>query len=182
MIKRYLLEEGKQVDKDLRGLVRDYSLQLKNIHKQTGNKSAYEKELWSLMLQYQKGNLDIFNELKILYPEEEWKKQREIIFNKLSNNEQAARLYESEMLYDRLLQAVLDSPDLYTLRAYENKLKKLYPQELLSKYEAIVRDMASRTSDRKRYREIVPILRTMKKIPRRRTKSRGDCEGMAISL
>ncbi|GGP17103.1 hypothetical protein [Oceanobacillus neutriphilus] len=160
-----LLEEGKQVDKDLRGLVKDYSLQLKNIHKQTGNDQAYEKELWSLVLEYQKGDLDIYNELKELYSEEEWKEQREVIFSKLSNSGQVAKLYESEKLYDRLLQAVLDSPNLYTLQAYEKTLIKLYPQELLNKYEAIIQNMVRYSSDRKRYREIVSILRNLKKYP-----------------
>ena len=160
-----LLEEGKRVDRNLLGLVSDYSWQLKNIYKQIGNHQAYEKELWSLIREYDKGDIDIFNELKALYSEEEWEKQREIIFKEISPYQEIADLYESEKLYDRLLQVVLESPDIYTLQAYEKSLKKLYPQALLEKYEMIVRVMATQTSNRKKYREIVTILRKMRSYP-----------------
>lgn len=60
---------------------------------------------------------------------------------------------------------MLESPNLYMLQIYEKSLKKLYPQELLEKYEMVVRGMASHTSNRKRYREIVTILRMMEKYP-----------------
>jgi len=161
----HLLEEGKQVDRNYFGLVRHYSLQLKSIYKQTGNNQAYEKELWSLIREYSKGDMEIFNELKALYSEGEWEKQREIIFNDISPYSGVADLYESEKLYDRLLQVVLESPNLNTLQAYEKSLKKLYPQELLEKYEVAVRDMASHTTNRKRYREIVTLLRRMQEYP-----------------
>src|SRR5690625_2400603 len=100
----HLLEEGKQVDKNFPRLVYDYSLQLKNLYKQTEKNQAYKKELWSLALDYDIGNLDIFNELKILYSEEEWERQREVIFEKVSSHGGIEDLYESEKLYDRLLQ------------------------------------------------------------------------------
>lgn len=140
-------------------------MQLKNIYKQTGNNQAYKKELWSLILEYQQGDLDIFNELKALYSVEAWKKQREIIFKEISPYSGIADLYESEKLYDRLLQVVLESPNLYSLQAYEKSLKKLYPLELFNKYEEIVRGMATHTSNRKRYQEIVNILKRMQKYP-----------------
>jgi len=40
--------------------------------------------------------LDIFNELKALYSEEGWQKQREIIFKEISPYTGVADLYESE--------------------------------------------------------------------------------------
>lgn len=45
---------------------------------------------------------------------------------------------------------VLESPNLYTLQAYEKSLKKLYPQKLLEKLEMVVRGMASHTSNQKK--------------------------------
>ncbi|SDX98906.1 hypothetical protein SAMN05421736_10186 [Evansella caseinilytica] len=117
------------------------------------------------MLEYKAGDSDIFKELKSLYPEEQWEEKRETIFKKLPPYASVDKLYEFEKLYDRLLKRVLDSTGLYLLTEYETCLKKLYPQELLNKYETVVRDMASHTSDRKRYREIVAILRRMQKYP-----------------
>ncbi|HLS71061.1 MAG TPA: hypothetical protein VK027_05315 [Chitinophagaceae bacterium] len=169
----HLLEEGKQVDKDYRGLLNGYSLQLKNLYKQTENNQAYKKELWSLALDYAIGDLEVFNELKALYSEEEWKEQREVIFKAVSSYGGIADLYKSEKLYDRLLEVVLKSPNFYTLQTHEGTLKKHYPRELLNKYEEIVRDMATNTSNRKRYREIVRVLRSMQKYPHGKQKVEG---------
>lgn len=161
----YLLEEGKQVDKDFIGLVKDYSLQLKNLYRELGDKQSYKKELWSLALKYAIGDLDVFNELKALYSEGEWNQQREVIFKVVDFGRGLGEIYESEKLYDRLLEVVLKLSNLHTLQKYEGGLKKLYPQELLNKYEEIVHDMAAYTSNRKRYREIVNILRSMQEYP-----------------
>ncbi len=160
-----LLEEGKTLDKGLPGLVADYSLWLKDLYKQLGNRQNYEKELWSLILKYRIGDVTIYKELKSLYTEEEWKEKREIIFKKLPPYAEIDKLYKTEKLYDRLLKAVLDSPGLYKLTEYEKCLKNIYPKELLGKYETAVKDMASYTSDRQKYREIVYILRRMEKYP-----------------
>jgi hypothetical protein len=51
------LEEGKRLDKDSPGFVTGYSLQLKNLYEQLGSRQAYEKELWSLVLEYKAGNI-----------------------------------------------------------------------------------------------------------------------------
>jgi hypothetical protein len=166
----HVLEEGKKIDKDSAGIVADYSLQLKKLYKQRGNDQAYKKELWSLVLKYKAGDMTIFKELKSLYTEKEWEEKREIIFEKLHKYAGIDKLYEVEKLYDRLLKNVLDSPGLYKLTEYEKCLKKLYPQELLNKYETVVENMASHTSDRKRYREIVAILRRMRKYPQGKEK------------
>lgn len=145
-------------------------MQLKNIYKQTVNDQAYEKELWLLVLEYQKGDLDVFNELKALYSDEEWEKQREIIFKEISPYTDVADFYELEKLYDRLLQVMLESSNLYTLQAYEEGLIKLYRQELFKKYEVIVLNMATHTSNRKRHQEIVNILKEMQKYPKGKQK------------
>jgi hypothetical protein len=160
-----VLKEGKEIDKDLPGLVADYSLQLKNLYKQTGDNRAYEDELWSLVLKYRTGDVELFRELKSLYSQEEWVEKREIIFQKLPVNTRVDKLYEEEKLYDRLLKVVLDSLELYRLTEYEYCLQKLYPAELLMKYEKEVQGMIKRVSDRKRYQEIVSFLGRMKKYP-----------------
>ncbi len=51
------------------------------------------------------------------------------------------------------------------LMEYEEILKDIYPKELLKKYEYTVKDMATKTTSRTRYREIVSILRRMEKYP-----------------
>ena len=158
-----MLEEGKETDKTAAGLVADYSLQLKELYKRTGRAEDYENELWLLMLQYKAGDVAIYKELKTLYTEEEWSGKREKIFDKMPLYAAVDRLYKEDHLYDRLLKLVLDSNGLYKLMEYEECLKKLYPEELLTKYETVVNSMAVRTSDRKHYCELVAILKRMQK-------------------
>lgn len=166
------LEEGKVIDKDSRGLVADYSLQLKDLYKQLGNRQAYEKELRSLVLDYKAGDVHLFKELKSLYGEKEWQEQRELIFRNLPPYAGIDKLYEIEKLYDRLLEIVLNTSGLYKLTEYEKCLQTIYPKELLEKYETVLKNMAGRASDRKRYQEMVAILRRMQKYPEGKEKVR----------
>lgn len=158
-----ILEDGKNTVKDAPGFVSSYSLQLKNLYKLTGDKQAYEKELWLLVLYYRDGNLDLYRELKALYEPAEWEERRETIFEKLKKHDRIDQLYAEEKLYDRLFDVVRNTAGLYKLNAYEKVLKNLYPTEILEKYEKEVKEFARSTTDRKRYREIVGILKTMKK-------------------
>lgn len=160
-----VLEAGKETDKEFSGLVAGYSLQLKELYQQTGRQEEYERELWLLMLQYKAGDVSLYKELRSLYTEEIWKEKREIIFGKLSSSAAVDKLYKEDRLFDRLLESVLKSTGLYKLTEYESCLKKIYPEKLLNKYEQIVKNMATRTSDRKHYRELVGILKRMQKYP-----------------
>ncbi|WP_312813804.1 SWIM zinc finger family protein [Sedimentibacter sp.] len=76
-----ILNESKKIDAGLRGLVHDYSIKLKELYKLIGDDTAYKDELWKLILDYDKGNLNIFRELKSLYPADEWEVKRQIIFD-----------------------------------------------------------------------------------------------------
>lgn len=156
-----VLEEGKIVDKGSPRLVAGYSLQLKDMYQRTENNQAYEKELWSFVLEYSAGDVAAYKELKSLYTEGEWEEKREVIFKTLSPHTAVDKLYEIEKLYDRLLKIVLAS-GLYKLTEYEKCLKPLYPAELLAKYEVTVKNMATHVSDRKHYQEIVALLRECK--------------------
>ena len=160
-----MLKEGKDKGKDLPGLLIYYSMKLKDLYKEIGEKHLYEEELWSLVLDYNAGDVELYKELKSIYTEEEWLEKREIIFSKLSPYSGIDKLYEMEGLYDRLIDLVMSSYGLYMLMEYEEILKDIYPKELLKKYEYTVKDMATKTTSRTRYREIVSILRRMEKYP-----------------
>lgn len=160
-----VLEDGKKAEKNAPGLVSNYSLQLKDLYKMTGDKQAYKNELWLLVVGYKNGDLALYKELKGLYDTKEWENKREIIFKKIGKNSSIDRLYEEERLYDRLLEIVLNTSGLHKLTGYEKVLKKMYPAELLAKYEIEVKALACPTTDRKRYREIAGILKKMKNYP-----------------
>ena len=159
------LEEGKAERTKGTAIYRDYSLKLKDLYKLTGRQNDYEKELWSLMLERQYENGEIYRELKSLYTEAEWREKRESIFSSLEPCRDVESYYVEDKLYDRLLKCVLDDDGLSKLSAYESCLMKLYPEELLDKYEAELKKEAERSSCREHYRELVLYLKRMQKYP-----------------
>lgn len=159
-----VLIESRKIDKNYPGLIKDHSYKLKEIYQLSGKKKEYIEQLWLLILNDDAGNLDIYKELKEQYPEKEWVTQREKIFRELPAYAHAEALYKEDKLYSRLLEYVKQSPGLYALKEYENVLKKDYSHEILEKYAEEVEKMASRTSDRKHYQELVFILRKMSRL------------------
>ena len=59
---------------------------------------------------------------------------RERIISSIRDFQSRNELLEEEKLYDRLLDSVLQSPGLYTLRQYADVLGELYPVQILEKY------------------------------------------------
>lgn len=159
-----VLKERRKIDKAYAGLIKDHSFKLKEIYQLLGKKKEYIEQLWQLILKDDAGNPDIYKELKKQYSEKEWVMQREKIFRELPAYAHVDALYKEDKLYNRLLEYVKQSPGLYALKQYENVLKKDYPHEILEKYAEEVEKMASYTSDRKHYREMVSILRKMSKL------------------
>lgn len=159
-----ILDESIVLDKQYAGLVSRYSEKKKEIYRLQGNKEAYIKELWKLVLNYEAGNLALYKELKKQYTAEEWLIKREEIIKNLPTYAHVERLYKEEKLYDRLLEYVLASTGLYALQEYENVLKKEYPKQVLNKYANEINKMALHTGNRKHYASLVSLLRRMQKM------------------
>ena len=159
-----VLKESILLDEDYRGLVKDYSQTLKDIYRQTGNREAYRKQLWDLMLKDDAGSVDVYKELRGEYETEEWVHVREEIFSKLPTYAAIDQLYKEDELYDKLLDYVVNTPGLYKLQTHESLLKGIYPDALLEKYRMELRKMATRTANRKQYQEWVRLLKRMLKI------------------
>lgn len=160
-----LLKEGKKQPSVNQSDLIFYSTTLKDLYKQLKMKEAYRKELWKLLVKYDKGNLDLFREVKSLYSKEDWLEKREVIFHELADCVNIAGLYKEEGLYDRLIDVVMESYELSMVGEYEDVLKDLYPEKLLEKYESTVREMARLALGRAHYRKLVFILRKMQKYP-----------------
>ena len=157
-----LYEEGKELFGDLPGIMRDYSKQLAALYLKTNQMEAYKNELWHLILEYQRGDLEVYKELKVLYSEDEWAKEREKIFACVRNLDE---LYNYEALYDRLLEMALQAPSLYYILRYEEKVKDLAPDRILEKYETVIREIAESASNRTTYAEIAAYLIRMQSYP-----------------
>lgn len=158
------LDESMAIDKEFRGLVADYSQKKKEIYLLKGDKAAYVNQLWELVLNHEAGKLETYRELKKQYKPEEWVEKREEIFKKLPKRVRKSEFYKEEKLYDRLLQVVMSSSELYILEEYAGVLKKNYPEQILKKYKEEVGKMAGYAGGRQVYQEIVFLLRKMKKI------------------
>lgn len=159
-----ILNESIQIDAGSIGLIRDYRLQLRDVYKKLGDLENYLEQLWQLILVDWKGDLSIFKELKSQYSASDWLKKREIIFNKIENKSELAQLYFEEKLYDQLLNVVINSNGLSLTQHFEKVLIKKYPAAILDKYKQEVTIMAQPTTDRKKYHQIVSLLKDMKKI------------------
>ena len=59
---------------------------------------------------------------------------------------------------------MLKSPDLYALRAYEKRLAKIYPKQILEKYRDELNKLARHSGSRKHYQQLVSQLRRMQKV------------------
>lgn len=155
------LDESIVLDKERSGLVAGHSEKKKEIYLLQGNKEAYIRQLWELILDHKAGNVEIYRELRKQYSEEEWCERREEVYKKLPSYAPVAELYKEEKLYDRLLGCVLQSTGLGTLHQYLDVLKEIYPEQLLQKYRVEVNELASWAKDRRKYQELVSLLRGM---------------------
>lgn len=159
-----LLDEGLKEDKKHYMLISEYSNKKKEIYLMTGNREAYIKQLWSLVLEHDVGNMELYRELRKQYSKEEWHELREKVFQKLPKHIEISKYYNEEKLYDRLLECVLKSHGLYLLNKYENVLKKQYTKQLLGKYKMELDKIASTTGTRKQYADMVSVMRKMNKL------------------
>lgn len=160
-----LLKEGKKQQEVNHVNLLYYSTQLKDLYKFLDMDKLYKEELWQLLVKYDKGNIDVFRELKSLYSENDWLHKRNLIFTELVDAVTIDELYREEKLYDLLIEVVMNSEELYMVRKHEDILKNLYPEKLLTKYEQAVAGMATQALGRKYYRKIIAILSEMRKYP-----------------
>lgn len=159
-----VLKESINLDKGYPGRIKEQRIKLKELYKLTNNLNAYQQELWQLVTKDDPGNLEIFNELKKLYPKEKWIEVREEIFKVLPKYVRIDKLYLAEKMEERLLNYVLSERGLYALYEYEDILKQKYTKQLLQKYYDELKVMSSYSGDRKKYRQWVAILKRMQKL------------------
>ncbi|WP_047999471.1 SWIM zinc finger family protein [Lactiplantibacillus herbarum] len=157
-----ILKAGKSAS-EYRGVVAEYSLQLKDLYRQLNQQEDCQRELWLLLTVYEPADCELFVEWKQQYPEAEWKIQRERLFDKLAPEPYVdlKPLYAEEHLYNRLLEAVVADNGLQSVRDYEKILKPHYSDQLLQKYVTTIQQLAERPSDRRHYRQLVTILNEM---------------------
>lgn len=137
------LDESIAIDRSLSKLqIRDYEKQKKEIYRVIKDEEHYREQLWKLVEDYSPIDIELYRELRGLYDEKSWSELRERIISSVRDIQSRNELLEEEKLYDRLLDSVLQSPGLYTLRQYDDVLGELYPVQILEKYRQQLNQMA----------------------------------------
>ena len=136
----------------------------KGIYKKQRNTKGYRKELKNLILLYDDTNLEDYIELRSLFSDKEWIKERDSIIEQLTPGRFLCEILETEQLYEQLLDVLVKSDDKYLLHQYTDMLKDSYPEQLLQAYRESVEKQAEFKGSRKHYYQIVEELRIMKSI------------------
>lgn len=136
----------------------------KDIYKKQGNIKAYREELKNLILFFNDTNLEDYVELRSLFFDKGWIKERDSIIEQLTPGRFLCEILETEQLYEQLLDVLLRSDDKYLLHQYTDLLSEKYPERLLQIYRENVEKQAESTGSRKHYYQIVEELRIMKSI------------------
>ena len=136
----------------------------KDIYKKQGNIKAYKEELKNLILFFNNTNIEDYIELRSLYSDKEWIKERDSIIEQLTPGRFLCEILETEQLYEKLIDAIKSSNDKYLLHQYTDMLSNEYPEQLLQVYRESVEKQAESTGSRKHYYQIVEELKIMKSI------------------
>ena len=136
----------------------------KDIYKKQGDIKAYREELKNLILFFNDTNLEDYVELRSLFSDKDWIKERDSIIEQLTHGRFSCEILETEQLYEQLLDVLLRSDDKYLLHQYTDLLSEKYPERLLQIYRENVEKQAESTGSRKHYYQIVEELRIMKLI------------------
>ncbi|TLQ22997.1 hypothetical protein FEZ42_12345 [Lactiplantibacillus plantarum] len=162
-----LLKDGKKLVTDDPSMLAELSRQLKDAYQQLGEQQLYRQELWQLLTEYAPADEMLFSELKQSYPTTDWPAVREQLLTAIAKNSNVdlKPLYVQENLLNPLLKAVVAADGLWDLRIYEPLLKPRFSDLLLAKYDHEVRKMATTTGTRRKYQQLVGILKRMLAYP-----------------
>lgn len=136
----------------------------KDIYKKQGNIKAYREELKNLILFFNDTNLEDYVELRSLFSDKEWIKERDSIIEQLTPGRFLCEILETEQLYGQLFDVILRSDNRDLLHQYTRVLNDEYPEKLIQLYREFVEKQAESTGSRKHYYQIVEELRIMKSI------------------
>lgn len=160
-----ILQESKILDSAYAGLVAGYSEQLIALYEKQSDKEAYKNELLFYIFECSQNNLVHINKLKAICKDSEWKQYREQILQNHNNYCIRYPLMETEGLYERMLESLKQESFIYILDQYEKTLKKKFPERVRDIYISYVHKEAARTTDRKRYKELMRYLKKINGYP-----------------
>ena len=117
-----------------------------------------------MILFFNDTNLEDYVELRSLFSDKEWIKERDSIIEQLTPGRFLCEILETEQLYEQLFDVILRSNNRDLLHQYTRVLNDEYPEKLIQLYREFVEKQAESTGSRKHYYQIVEELRIMKSI------------------
>ena len=145
---------------------KDIAKKLAQIEHDNNMNADYKQTLYDSLFVYDKGNLNVFKDIKKLYLIQEWKKERLNIIKKLESilpKYHLTEIYIEEELFDELYDAIYNQ-DMNAIIHYEKYLLPKYNDSLIDKYIYDVRKFAENNTGRKNYATLGHNLLHIKKM------------------
>ncbi len=154
-----VLKESKELDQKSQPWVKGYSEKLIELYSLMYMEKEYKDELLFQVFSCQQDSLDSIKKLKAVCDLKEWEQNREKLLAAPACQRVKLRLLESEELYARLLEEVMNTGSAYWLNQYEKTLKKVYPDRMREAYIAYAKTQAETACDRSGYKELMGYLK-----------------------
>ena len=160
-----LLQESKKLDEDKAGLVAQYSEQLAELYRRTGQTELYEQELRYLIFRCPNGDIEYVKQLKELTPTAQWPALFEQILRQPSMGYNAPALLAWDGQFQRLCDLLSRAPRAEEVDRYEAVLRSWSPEKTRDLYLRCL-DMAMSLADgRGAYRKCIKYLRKLRTYP-----------------
>ncbi|NQN82808.1 hypothetical protein HO996_05820 [Streptococcus suis] len=155
----HLLQESKRLDAQYRGLVSDYSQQLRDIYRSQGQDDKVREELLELIFSAGDTDLDLIEELRDYVSREEWQSYLDDLLEDGRFQSQQLKLLQLADRPQELLDRITASYwFLENLDRFEDYLSEKLPEQLRDAYAQAVSQQMEVASSRNRYRQLAGYL------------------------
>lgn len=155
----HLLQESKRLDAQYRGLVSDYSQQLRDIYRSQGQDDKVREELLEMIFSAGDTDLKLVEELRDYVSREEWQSYLDDLLEDGRFQSQQLKLLQLADRPQELLDRITASYwFLENLDRFENYLSEKLPEQLRDAYAQALCQQMDVASSRSRYRQLAGYL------------------------
>ncbi|WP_074416157.1 SWIM zinc finger family protein [Streptococcus suis] len=155
----HLLQESKRLDAQYRGLVSDYSQQLRDIYRSQGQDDKVREELLEMIFSAGDTDLELLEELRDYVSREEWQSYLDDLLEDGRFQSQQLKLLQLADRPQELLDRITASYwFLENLDRFEDYLSEKLPEQLRDAYAQALCQQMDVASSRSRYRQLAGYL------------------------
>ena len=163
-----LLQNLIESNKQLPGIVHEAHERLFELYKTTGNEKRQKETLRWLFLNTRRFDINLYNQYKSMFSEEDWKVELEKIVSEKNVFEFSDNIFVEEKMYDRLFESVKKYhqkwQSVYNLEEYSEYLKDDYAPQLVQMFTECLKKDVLTVSSRVQYAELADHVRQLAKI------------------